>query len=62
MVELDSQFRELAKLQGPGTPRSGWVEYVGWRDMESALRYLDAPTAGLQERFESGLGRRPDNS
>jgi hypothetical protein len=30
--------------------------------MESALRYLDAPTAGLQERFESGLGRRPDNS
>ena len=46
---------------------SGWdikemMEYVGWRDMESALRYLDAPTAGLQERFESGLGRRPDNS
>ena len=39
---------------------SGWdikemMEYVGWRDMESALRYLDAPSTGLQERFESGL-------
>jgi len=28
LVELDSQFRELAKLQGPGTPRSGWVKTV----------------------------------
>ncbi len=28
MVELDSQLRELAKLQGSGTPRSGWVKTV----------------------------------
>lgn len=28
LVELDSQFRELAKLQGFGTPRCGWVKTV----------------------------------
>lgn len=40
---------------------SGWdikelMEYVGWKDIDSALRYLDAPTAALQQRFEQGLG------
>lgn len=39
---------------------SGWdikelMEYVGWKDIDSALRYLDAPTATLQQRFERGL-------
>jgi hypothetical protein len=39
---------------------SGWdlkqlMEYVGWKDVKSALRYLDAPTASLQQRFEKGL-------
>lgn len=29
---------------------------------ESELRYLDAPTAGLTERFDSTLGRPLDNS
>lgn len=28
LVELDTAARELAKLQGPGTPRSGWVKTV----------------------------------
>ena len=41
---------------------SGWdlkelMEYVGWRDVDSALRYLDVPTATLQQRFEKGLVR-----
>lgn len=39
---------------------SGWdlkelMEYVGWKDVDSALRYLDAPTQRLQQRFEQGL-------
>lgn len=39
---------------------SGWdikelMEYVGWRDMASALRYLEAPAHRLQARFEEGL-------
>lgn len=39
---------------------SGWdikelMEYVGWKDVDSALRYLDAPTAKLQQRFEQSL-------
>lgn len=43
---------------------SGWdikelMEYVGWKDYASALRYLDAPTAKMQSRFEQGL--RPAN-
>lgn len=38
---------------------SGWdlkdmMAYVGWRDVSSALRYVDAPDA-LQQRFERGL-------
>lgn len=39
---------------------SGWdikelMEYVGWKDVDSALRYLDGPTAALQRKFEDGL-------
>lgn len=39
---------------------NGWdlkelMEYVGWRDINSAIRYLDVSTQGLKERFESGL-------
>ncbi|MCK6414907.1 MAG: tyrosine-type recombinase/integrase [Burkholderiaceae bacterium] len=38
----------------------GWdikelMEYVGWKDVKSAIRYLDAPSSGLQARFEQGL-------
>jgi len=39
---------------------SGWdikelMEYVGWKDVKSAMRYLDATNASLQARFEQGL-------
>ncbi|NBW78580.1 MAG: Tn3 family resolvase [Betaproteobacteria bacterium] len=39
---------------------SGWdikelMEYVGWQDIKSAMRYLDTTDAELQNRFEHGL-------
>lgn len=39
---------------------SGWdikelMEYVGWQDIKSAMRYLDTPDAELQNRFEQSL-------
>ncbi|MCY1167272.1 Phage integrase family protein [compost metagenome] len=39
---------------------SGWdikelMEYVGWKDVKSAVRYLDASDSSLQARFEQGL-------
>ena len=39
---------------------SGWdikdlMEYVGWRDIKSAMRYLDSSDVALQARFEKGL-------
>ena len=39
---------------------SGWdikelMEYVGWKDIKSAMRYLEASDASLQARFEHGL-------
>ena len=39
---------------------SGWdikelMEYVGWKDVKSAMRYLDASDSSLQARFEQGL-------
>ena len=39
---------------------SGWdiidlMEYVGWKDVKSAMRYLDASDSSLQTRFEQGL-------
>lgn len=41
---------------------SGWdlkalMDYVGWRDPGSALRYLDDDKAGVARRFEQGLAR-----
>ena len=42
---------------------SGWdikdlMEYVGWKDIKSAMRYLDASDSSLQARFEQGLTAR----
>lgn len=42
------------------TRASGWdikelMEYVGWKDVKSAMRYLDASDSNLQARFEQGL-------
>ena len=39
---------------------SGWdlkalMEYVGWKDVASAMRYLDTASEDLQARFERGL-------
>ena len=39
---------------------SGWdikelMAYVGWKDVKSAMRYLDASDSSLQARFEQGL-------
>ena len=39
---------------------SGWdlkdlMEYVGWKDIKSAMRYLDSSNESLQARFERGL-------
>lgn len=39
------------------TRASGWdikelMEYVGWKDVKSAMRYLDASDSSLQARFE----------
>jgi site-specific recombinase XerD len=43
---------------------SGWdikelMEYVGWKDVKSAMRYLDASGSTLQARFEEGLATLP---
>lgn len=43
---------------------SGWdikdlMAYVGWKDIKSAMRYLDASDADLQARFEKGLETLP---
>ena len=40
---------------------SGWdirelMQYVGWRDIKAAMRYLDGADTGLKARFEQGLG------
>lgn len=40
---------------------SGWdlkemMEYVGWKDVTSAMRYFDTSADDLQARFERGLG------
>lgn len=41
---------------------NGWdlkdlMAYVGWKDIKSAMRYLDGAETGLKERFEDGLGK-----
>lgn len=43
---------------------SGWdlkelMEYVGWKDIASAMRYLDTSGGNLQARFEKGLAPPP---
>ena len=40
----------------------GWdvkslMEYVGWRDIKSALRYLDASVSFAKDRMEHGMLR-----
>lgn len=42
---------------------NGWdlkdlMAYVGWKDVKSAMRYLDGPAHDLQARFEQGLPPR----
>ncbi len=39
---------------------SGWdirelMDYVGWRDIKAAMRYLDGANESLRERFEQGI-------
>lgn len=46
---------------------NGWdikelMEYVGWSDIKSAVRYLDASSEELKERFEQGLPAVPTES
>lgn len=43
---------------------SGWdlkdlMEYVGWKDVGSAMRYMDTPVGTLQARFEKGMPSAP---
>lgn len=43
----------------------GWdvkslMEYVGWRDIKSALRYLDTSVSFAKNRMEQGMDRRVD--
>ena len=43
---------------------NGWdlkemMDYVGWRDIKSAVRYLDATPEELKARFERGLPSAP---
>lgn len=43
---------------------NGWdvralMEYVGWKDVQSAMRYIDAPDAFGQQRIESALAAMP---
>ncbi|OYY84893.1 MAG: Tn3 family transposase [Acidovorax sp. 28-64-14] len=62
---LRSLFAE-AGVESPEEYSSGWarasgwdikelMEYVGWKDVKSAMRYLDASGSSLQARFEQGL-------
>lgn len=44
---------------------SGWdikdlMEYVGWTDIKSAMRYLEEDNTSIQARFERGLGAPPE--
>lgn len=35
------------------------MEYVGWKDMKSAMRYLDSASSGVKRQFEAGLDLTP---
>ncbi len=44
---------------------NGWdvrnlMEYVGWKDVKTALRYLDASPAAARQRIERGLSELPE--
>ena len=44
---------------------NGWdikelMEYVGWRDLKSAVRYLEIQPGDLKQRFERGLPSAPE--
>jgi integrase len=61
-VENPDEFSSHSLRRGfAGWARSsGWdikelMEYIGWRDIKSAMRYLDVPDSGLIARFEQGL-------
>ena len=46
---------------------NGWdlkelMEHVGWRDVSSALRYIDISLDGMKTKFESGLARSAPSS
>ncbi|MBI1174047.1 MAG: tyrosine-type recombinase/integrase [Sideroxydans sp.] len=61
-IENPEEYSSHSLRRGfAGWARSnGWdmqelMEYVGWRDIKSAMRYLDAEPQDLKERFERGL-------
>lgn len=61
-VEAPEEYSSHSMRRGfAGWARaSGWdikelMEYVGWKDVKSAMRYLDVSDASLQARFEQGL-------
>ena len=61
-VEAPEEYSSHSMRRGfAGWARaSGWdikelMEYVGWKDVKSAMRYLDASNSSLQGRFEQGL-------
>lgn len=65
-VESPEQYSSHSMRRGfAGWARaSGWdikelMEYVGWKDVKSAMRYLDASDSSLQARFEQGLATLP---
>ncbi len=44
---------------------NGWdvktlMEYVGWRDVQSAMRYIDGADPFARRRIESGLSQQPE--
>ena len=46
---------------------NGWdvralMEYVGWKDVHSAMRYIDAPDAFGQQRIEAALAAMPPSA
>lgn len=46
--------------------RSGWdartlMEYVGWKDVHSAMRYIDSPDPFSRQRIEQSLSEKPRN-
>lgn len=42
-------------VQGTGWDMKELMDYVGWKDVQSAMRYLDGTNQVLAARFERGL-------